>query len=367
MRRAEALFLKTAERRGRWAWLGWTLMPLGFLYGAAAALRRRRWEDGGLRLGVPVLSVGNIEVGGTGKTPVTIWLARRIAGMGYDVAVAARNTGPLREPCRVRVDAASPPAGIGDEALLLAEKLVGKARVYAARSKTAAALKALTERKPDLVIVDDGFQHLKLHRDIDLVVLDFAEPFGRGGVLPAGTLRERPTSLAAADHIWINRVRPGMSAEWIRRRLADYNWRAPVQFSRMRPDGLRVASTRVRGDIPADPVIAFCGLGRPDSFRQTLEEAGIRVMRLVPYPDHHPYTERDMEDLAEMKRSTGAGALVTTAKDAVKLQGLPGAGDVLVLETVLEVEGAVAELLGDIERVISDGRRRADRAGGDGA
>jgi tetraacyldisaccharide 4'-kinase len=363
MRRSEAVFLKTAERQGRWAWLGWALTPLGWLYGAAASLRRRRMEGRGLRIGVPVLSVGNIEVGGTGKTPVTIWLARRISAMGYDVVVVARNTGERREPCRVRADSIATPGGMGDEALLLAEKLVGKARVYAARSKTDAALKALSEKKPDLVIVDDGFQHLGLHRDIDLVVLDFAEPFGRGGVLPAGTLREPPSSLTVADHIWINRVKPGMSAEWVRRRIADYNWKAPVQFSRMRPDLVRLVGSRSRGDIPAGPVIAFCGLGRPESFRLTLEEAGFHVAGLVPFPDHHPYTESDMEDLGRMMRSVRAVALVTTAKDAVKLQGLPGAEGILVLDASLEVEGAVADLLADVERIIGNYRSTARMEG----
>jgi tetraacyldisaccharide 4'-kinase len=356
MLRADAVFRKTTAREGRWAWLGWALTPLGWLYGAAASLRRRRMEGRGLRIGVPVLSVGNIEVGGTGKTPVTIWLARRISAMGYDVVVVARNTGDRKDPCRVRADSVATPGGIRDEALLVAEKLVGKARVYTARSKTEAAIKAISEKRPDLVIVDDGFQHLGLHRDIDLVVLDFEEPFGRGGVLPAGTLREPPSCLAAADHIWINRVKPGMSAEWVRRRIADYNWKAPVQFSRMRPGIVRVVTSRSRGDIPAGPVIAFCGLGRPDSFRQTLEEAGFAVARLVPFPDHHPYTETDMEDLGRMMRSARAEALVTTAKDAVKLQGIPGTDGILVLEASLEVEGAVADLLADVERVIGNYR-----------
>jgi tetraacyldisaccharide 4'-kinase len=356
MLRSDVVFRKTTAREGRWAWLGWALTPPGWLYGAAASLRRRRMEGRGLRIGVPVLSVGNIEVGGTGKTPVTIWLARRISAMGYDVVVVARNTGDRKDPCRVRADSVATPGGIGDEALLLAEKLVGKARVYTGRSKTEAALKALSEKKPDLVIVDDGFQHLRLHRDLDLVVLDFEEPFGRGGVLPAGTLREPPSSLAAADHIWINRVKPGMSAEWVRRRLADHNWKAPVQFSRMRPGIVRLACSRSRGDIPAGPVIAFCGLGRPESFRQTLEEAGFTVARLVTFPDHHPYTGSDMEDLGRMMRSARAEALVTTAKDAVKLQGLPGTDAILVLEASLEVEGAVADLLADVERVIGNYR-----------
>lgn len=348
----ETVFRKVASRVGPWAWVGWALTPAAWLYGVTTRLRRVRLQGRGLRLGVPVLSVGNIEVGGTGKTPVTIWLARRIAGMGYGVVVVSRNTGPLREVCRVRADSIAPPSGIGDEALLLAGSLRGKARVYTGRSKTAAAVKAVAEEKPDILIVDDGFQHMRLHRDIDLVVLDFEEPFGRGGPLPAGTLRELPSSLSAADHIWVNRVKPGMSAEWIRRRIADYNWKAPVQFSRLRPEGLRLVGSGSPRDIPSGHVVAFCGVGRPESFRQTLVDSGLSISRLEPFPDHHEYSGRDLCRLRSIMEETGSQTLVTTAKDAVKLSRLPGTGGILYMEVSLEVEGAVADLLGDVEREI---------------
>jgi len=348
----EALFRKVASRTGAWGWIGWALTPAALMYGITVRLRRVRLQGRGLHLGVPVLSVGNIEVGGTGKTPVTVWLARRIAGMGYGVAVVSRNTGRLREACRVRAEYIAPPSGIGDEALLLAESLRGKARVYTGRSKTSAAVKATSEEEPDIIIVDDGFQHMRLHRDIDLVVLDFEEPFGRGGLLPAGTLREPPSSLASADHIWVNRVKPGMSAEWVRRRIADFNWKAPVEFSRLRPEGLRLVGSGSHRDIPSGSVVAFCGVGRPESFRETLMDYGLSVSRLEAFPDHHEYSRRDLDLLRSIMAETGSQALVTTAKDAVKLSRLPGTGDILCMEVSLEVEGAVAELLADVEREI---------------
>ena len=354
MKRPDRFFRRLTAREGLPGLIGYILSPAGWLFAGIASARRNWYENRGRRLGVPVLSVGNIEVGGTGKTPVTIWLARRITGMGYRVCVVVRNLGGRRDPCMVTQGASGSSTGFSDEVILLASRLLGRARVYAGRSKLRAAEMAVKERDPDIIIVDDGFQHLKLHRSIDLVVLDFNEPFGRGGVLPAGTLRESPSSLARADHVWINRVRPGMSAEWIRRRVSEYNWKAPVQFSRMRPGGLRLAGSGEPADIPAgSDVLAFCAIGRPESFRETLSESGFVVLGLEVFPDHHKYTVSDLEGLHKIAADLGTGYLVTTGKDAVKLTRMKQSRDVLVLETTLEVEGAVTELLDDVERVIA--------------
>ncbi|MCK4807144.1 MAG: tetraacyldisaccharide 4'-kinase, partial [Candidatus Aegiribacteria sp.] len=218
MKRPDILFGKIVSREGGYAWVGWFLMPFGWLYGLLASIRRRWYESGNrqLHLPVPVISVGNIEVGGTGKTPVTIWLANRIAGMGYNVSVVARNFGQRTRACRVRLDNDEVRNNFTDEVLLLAESLLGRSSVYAGRSKSEAAIKAYRGEKPDIIIVDDGFQHLRLYRDIELVVLDFASPFGQGGILPSGTLREFPSVISRAHHIWINRIPTGMSPEWIK-------------------------------------------------------------------------------------------------------------------------------------------------------
>ncbi len=364
MRRPDRFFRRMAAREGPAALLGYFLMPAGWLYGLITSARRAWFEERGRRLDVPVLSVGNIEVGGTGKTPVTIWLARRISGMGYRVCVVARNLGERRAPSMVLPGAANSSSGYSDEAIFLAQSLVGKARVYAGRSKLETAEKAVREREPDIIIVDDGFQHHKLHRNIDLVVLDFREPFGRGGVLPSGTLRELPSSLSYADHVWINRVTPGMSAEWVQRRISDYNWKAPVQFSRIRPNGFRLAVSGDRADIPeGSRVLAFCAIGRPESFRSTLEESGLSIASLKLFPDHYAYTAKDIEELHADGLRLGAEFLVTTAKDAVKLSTLPNSQDILVLDTSLEVEGAVTELLTDVERVIRASKSMRQEAG----
>lgn len=354
MKRPDRIFKKIASREGYYAWLGWVLMPFGWLYGSLAALRRMWFESGRkqLRLPVPVISVGNIEVGGTGKTSVTIWLARRIAGMGYSVAVIARNFGERESACRVRLDNADVRKEFTDEVLLLAESLLGKARVYAGKSKTEASIRAFREENPDVIIVDDGFQHLKLYRDIELIVLDFSNPFGQGGILPSGTLREFPSFISRADHIWINRIASGMSAEWIKRRVSDYNWKAPVQFSRIQPTGVRLASGRRLPDIPEGPVLAFCGIGKPESFRNSLEEAGFSIKKLLVFPDHHVYSSEDIEQLKEIMIKKRAIALITTEKDAVKLSGIADTDSILVQTMNLEVEGDIPELLDEIQNII---------------
>lgn len=360
MKRPDILFGKIASREGGYAWAGWFLMPFGWIYGLLASLRRRWYESGRrqIKLPVPVISVGNIEVGGTGKTPVTIWLANRIAGMGYNVSVVARNFGQRTRACRVRLDNDEVRYNFTDEVLLLAESLLGRSSVYAGKLKSEAALKAYRGEKPDIIIVDDGFQHLQLHRDIELVVLDFASPFGQGGILPSGTLREFPTVISRADHIWINRIPPGMSAEWIRRRVSDYNWKAPVLFSRVKHTGVRYVNGKTLPDIPRKTVLAFCGIGKPESFRNSLEEAGFRLEGLEVFPDHHIYSKEDIDRLWDIMEGTGGSALITTAKDAVKLYGIPGTEDILVQTMNLDVEGAVPELMNDIQNSIDTYRKR---------
>ncbi len=364
MERPDRIFDRVVRREGWYAWLGWFLMPLGWLYGLVASFRRRWYESGHrqIRLPVPVLSVGNIEVGGTGKTPVTIWLANRITGMGYRVAVVARNFGDRELACRVRLDSIDVRKNFTDEVLLLAESLLGRSSVYAGRSKTQAAIKAYRGEKPDIIIVDDGFQHLKLYRDIDLVVLDFKSPFGQGGLIPSGTLREFPSAISSADHIWINRIPSGMSAEWIKRRLVDFNWKAPVQFSRVKHTGVRLVGGGTMPQLPSRTVLAFCGIGKPESFRNSLEEVGFRLEGLEVFPDHHSYTFEDVKHLLQLKETTGASGLITTAKDAVKLYGLPETQNIMVQTMNLEVKGALPELMRDIQGIIERYRdNRGDR------
>jgi len=350
-----------SARRGAWKLAGWLLSPLGLMYGTAAMLRRRAWEAGAFRrfgLPVPVVSVGNIEVGGVGKTPVTIWLARRLRERGLSVAVVARDLNrrrgrPLNASRETRASGTKLPS---DEVMLLARLLPG-CSVFSGPDKTAAAVRAVQEADPDVVLIDDGFQHLRLRRDIDVVVLDFEHPFGRGGALPGGTLREFPGALARADVFWVNRIVSGRSGEWIGRALKSINWRADVVTSRPVPQGL-VLSGGGSVDSSGLEVLAFCGIGSPEGFRRTLEEAGCSVVDMVEFSDHHEYSEREMRDLEERRKALGADLLVTTEKDAVKLGRTGAELSVAYLRVELDVGGSWEHLLDEIVRLRSECRGR---------
>ncbi len=366
MRRPDRFHRRMAAREGLPGLVGYLLSPVGAAVSLAARARRVWYESSprrSLKLPVPVISVGNIEMGGTGKTPVVEWLARRISGTGHSVAVVARNLGRLSDPVRVHPDMAARPGDLSDEVLLLAGKLLGRARVYAGKSKSDAAARAVMEGEPDVVILDDGFQHLRLHRDLDLVVVDFERPLGSGGVMPSGTLREHPSALSRADVLWVNRVERGMSAEWTRRRLADHNWRAPAVYSRILPAAVGLAGGGTAPDIRRARFLAFCGIGRPDSFRRTLREAGAETTGLVELPDHYEYRAGDLAELDRRRRESGADHLLTTEKDAVRLRDLLGADDVPFLRVELDVRGDVSELMDRVAALLGTEWRREDGSG----
>jgi len=350
-RRPDELFRKVTAREEGWAWLGWLLTPFSLVYGCCSLLRRKLFESGLIRrekLPVTVVSIGNIEVGGVGKTPVTIWLARKLLDLGIRVAVVARNLDAARgEPLAIRPGMGSDRL-FSDEILMLGARLGGKCAVYAGASKLAAARRAVREADPEVILIDDGFQHLKLYRDIDVVVLDHQHPTGIGGLLPAGTLREFPGTLACADYLWVNRSAQGMSKSFTKRKIAAHNWQAPFIFSQPVPSPPRNLLGN-RPDEAITDVVAFCGIARPADFGRTLEEAGYRVLELVPFPDHYRYREEDMKQLSATVRKTGAHCLMTTEKDAMKLTAAwSSMYSVFMLPIELEVEGDIDSLLGSI-------------------
>ena len=351
-----AVFDRVANRRGLWAMLGWMLLPLSLLFRMVVALRRNLYEWGVLgsrRIEPVVVSVGNIEVGGTGKTPVVIWLARQLTENGLTVAVVARDlsrrTGP---PRRIKPGVAGTRKP-SDEALLLAHKLEGICPVFAGPDKTLAAERAALEQSPQVVLVDDGFQHLKLVRDLDLVVAAFSHPLGVGGLLPAGTLREPPGALSRAHWLWISGMPEGRSSGWVKRMLGAYNWKAGIVESSTGPCGY-VDREGKRIGAMGGPALAFCGIGRPEGFMETLERDGQNVVDKVVYPDHHVYCRKDMKELRKRAAASGASWLATTEKDMIKVALLPEPGiPVLALEVSLDVRGAQ----GLLEEILELSRR----------
>ena len=284
-------------------------------YAAAVALRGRAFDAGVLkaeRLDRPVISVGNLTAGGTGKTPIVEAIARRL-GADRKVAVLLRGYAPGADEGE---DA--------DEVRVLRENLPD-ARILPGADRVARGRRAIEEGGVDVFILDDGFQHRRLARDLDLVVIDALCPFGFGHLLPRGLLREPLSGLRRADLIAISRVNqvaPG-EVEALRSRLAGIHPEAPIVEVAIEPTliGPRGGEEVPAGEEPLRdvPVHAFSGIGNPASFARTLEALG-GASSSQAFPDHHRYTDDDRRRIVGAARRVKARALVTTQKDAVKLR-----------------------------------------------
>lgn len=282
-------------------------------YAAAMRWRNRRYDRGGLnveRLGVPVISVGNITLGGTGKTPMVEWLARWYRARNVRVALVSRGYG-------------AEAGAVNDEALELEQRLPDAPHVQN-RDRVAGAKMAIEEFESQLVILDDGFQHRRLGRDLDIVLIDALEPFGFDHVFPRGTLREPLVGLSRADVIALSRA-DAIDAEArksIESRIQHYSPQATWIEVVHRPRGLTNADGHQEPltTIVGKRAAAFCGIGNPAGFRHTLAALGANVVALREFADHHAYTREDVEQLTEWVESLSVDAVLCTAKDLVKLR-----------------------------------------------
>lgn len=302
------------------------LTPWALLYALAQRLRARLYLSGILkteRLPRPVVSIGNVTVGGTGKTPVTAYIARLLLARGYKVAVLSRGYGGSLEgqTCVVSDGAAIMlSAGeCGDEPYLLASTVPGL-MVVIGTDRYAAGQTAMQQLAPDIFLLDDGFQHLRLHRDLNILLLDFSQPFGNGWTLPAGILREPSAATRRADLVIFTRAPAGaaMGAETggiplclSSHTIADLlplGGHSPVPFSR----------------ISGHTVLAFAGIADPDSFFAELRRQGLNLVQTLSFPDHVVYDRERCDEIADAVRASGADYMITTEKDGVKLKGLSG-------------------------------------------
>jgi len=313
---------------------------LSWGYGAGA--RVRGWTyDAGLRrrrrLPVPVICVGNLTAGGTGKTPFVAWLAARWLREGRRPGILARGYGG---PAR-------PGGALNDEGLVLRHALGdGVPQVQGADRFRAGERLLATHPDVDVVLLDDGFQHRRLARDLDVVLLDATRPPLHDAYLPRGRLREAPAALARAGAVVLTRA--GDVADLDRERLVAEVRRhteAPIAFCEARPVSLEAAGETLAPDALRDRrVHAACGIGHPEAFRRTLERLGARVDALRALPDHGRLGPGEWEALREGARRAGADWLVVTRKDAVKWDRVPEGVAVLDVEAhVLEGEDALWE------------------------
>jgi tetraacyldisaccharide 4'-kinase len=300
------------------------------MYGLGARSRAALYDRGGLaqrRLPVPCVSVGNLTVGGTGKTPLVAWMIERFLAAGAQPAVVSRGYGGSEGgPARVPAGGGSPSAArFGDEPALLAARFP-QVPVVVGRDRHAAGLLAVQSAGATVVVADDAFQHRRLARDLDVVVIDASRGLGNGRLLPAGPLRESPAALARAGALVLNRVGAAADAADLRRSLARLAPGALVAESDLAFDGWRDAGSGQVAELPPGTgVYAFCGIANPGSFRRTLEGRRLRILGGEVFRDHHPYGAEDLDRLARGAAASGAAAAVTTAKDAVRIARWPAA------------------------------------------
>jgi tetraacyldisaccharide 4'-kinase len=258
-----------------------------------------------LPLPVPVISIGNITLGGTGKTPVVIGLARALQQRGYAVAVLLRGYGTKRREPMLVTPAASY-AEVGDEALEYAHQLE-QVQIWVGSNRRLGARLAI-DQGATLLLLDDGLQHWPLARDLDVTLLDAQHGLGNGQVFPAGPLREPASQLGRADLLVLTGTGTGTGAGG----AGQLPWpsqkpRCSLPFQLELPHGLL-----------GRPLVAFCGIGLPQKFFQALSGLGLRVIAQESFPDHHPYAEAELERLLAVAQAQGA-VLVTTSKDANRL------------------------------------------------
>ena len=325
------------------------LTPLGSLYGAAMKARHALYHSGRWRvheLGVPVISVGNLTTGGTGKTPLVEWIARELAQTGQRVCILTRGYGRRRAGARVVVsdgnEILSAAARAGDEPLLLAERLKGLAAVICDADRVSAARWAVENFQSDVFVLDDGFQHLRVARNLNILTIDATNPWGNGKLLPAGILRESPAELARADCIVITRADDSNSTEELRREIATQSKGRPIFCSRMSLSGLRAIQFGqpliTAEEISASRIAAFCGLGNPESFFSLLRRGGYQLAHTQIFRDHHRYTQTDIDRVVHDSVERGAKTLLTTAKDEVKLRSLKFELPCYAADVTIEIE-----------------------------
>jgi tetraacyldisaccharide 4'-kinase len=304
---------------------------LGWLYGKIANIRHSLYEKGifeSFSLGVPVISVGNITMGGTGKTPLVAYVAELLDRKNETVCIISRGYGRKNPGKRVLVSDKkmlfAGPEDAGDEPCELARKLLNKAIVISDADRVSAAEWAKETFDANVFVLDDAFQHRRVKRDLDIVCIDATRPFR--------LLREPLENLARADAIVITRSDLAEDIDGLKARLAEHNSSCPIFTVRNRVFRLieiggpkadaHGPAVQTREVITARKAFAFCALGNPESFFEQLRREGFDIAAVKAFRDHYYYDQRDITGLEKTAREAGAEILLTTMKDYVKLSGL---------------------------------------------
>lgn len=288
------------------------LQVLELPYRLVVELRNRRYDrdlEAVQRVPVPVVSVGNLTMGGTGKTPMVAWLANWFRRREIQPVIVSRGYG-------------SRSGEANDEARELAEQLPDVPHVQHA-DRVRAAQQAIDEHGAQVILLDDGFQHRRLHRELDIVLVDALCPFGSEHLIPRGTLREPVQSLGRADVVILTRsdMRSEAQREWVRKRVAKVSPQTLWLEAAHRPVGLVDAERR---PIPLarlrdKPIVCFCGIGNPDGFKHALAQLGCQIVGFLAFSDHCAYGEHEIKQLQSAVADSSPIAVVCTRKDLVKI------------------------------------------------
>lgn len=293
-------------------------------YGWAVSMRTLLYSSGLLKpkkLPRPVISIGNITVGGTGKTPLVIHVAKRLREEGISVAILSRGYKRKKDSSALVSDGEKvflSPEESGDEAYLIAQRLK-KTPVVVGKDRFKSGLMVLQRVKVEGFLLDDGFQHLSLHRNLNIVLIDSLIGFGSGYLLPRGILREPLSSLQRADLFLMTKVKDQKDCLPLESKLKEIQPRAQIFHSHYEPlefvnsDGESKELSLLNGRT----VLAFSGIARPEDFSSLLEEVGVKIKKELVFPDHHFYSSSDLERI--QREARGVDFIVTTEKDLVKL------------------------------------------------
>jgi tetraacyldisaccharide 4'-kinase len=288
----------------------YVLVPWSFIYGLGVFCHRNLYRlKRPYQAPKPVISIGNITVGGTGKTPLVIWLARHLQDNGFKSVILTR--GYMPDGSRD-----SDEADMLNEQIPYVPVMMGADRVNNIRH-------AIEQLPVDVFICDDAFQHWPLKRDLNIVALDAGNPFGNGFLLPAGILREPLSALKRADVIVLTKTAGVDGIQVLRERIKEINARALIVESRYTAgEAVDVFGGTKRPDyfLKDIPVVGFCAIGDSLSFESELKNSGAQILKVFNFRDHHVYKPQDIKRMVEFCRAQTVPVLVTTHKDAVKLR-----------------------------------------------
>jgi tetraacyldisaccharide 4'-kinase len=305
-------------------WPNILLLPLAVLYYGIITVRNWLYDISLLKrqtVSCKVISVGNITVGGTGKTPTVEFLAKAFVNQNLRVCVISRGYKRQKKGFVLVSDGRDILTGFaecGDEPYLLAKKLLG-VPVIVDENRNRAAQFAITHFSPDVILLDDGFQHRRIARDVDIVLIDSVAGFGNGWLLPAGPLRETVTSLQRAQLIVFTKFKPSAAVLSLKNRIQK-NSIAPLVTMTHNPVTFIDLKDRAIAlqEIKGKKILAFCGIARPNSFFNQLEGLGAKIVYRKRYKDHYEYTSRDKQALNALVVKYDAEYFVTTEKDRVR-------------------------------------------------